>query len=413
MSEWKLRVVSLLPAATDSVSALGMTSVLAARTHECDAPGTESVPVCTEPKLGPAAGGSAESAMSQAEVHMAISTLRASAAWQLAFLPPLPPPRVTSPAVSGSDSAAAGGAGAGGAGAGGAGGAGGSDSAPASPRASNPSFDLLLEWFLSPYRVDVSMLKRLRPDVILTQLQEEPEVLSKEDVQNVLSHVLGSRIRIVHLDPPSLVEAINDVRRIGTALGQSQHAESTVKDLMQRIQTVRGMCAGRPRKKVVCIQWLDPIFLAGAWVPDLVRLAGGVGSESSRMVQEGELQDLVRSADAVIFAVCGCDLPTSIATVKREAVQKWQMFRNGAAAAATGGAGGAGGGIATVATAAAHKQLPNLPAMAVVEAAKLFSRPGPSLVESLEVLAEILHPETQRFGHRHRCWSELGAPVVL
>ncbi|CAI5986055.1 unnamed protein product [Closterium sp. NIES-64] len=395
---------------------------------KCDAPGTDSIPVCTEPKLGPAGAGSAEPAMSQAEVHMAISTLRASAAWQLAFLPPLPQPPVASPATAAAGveaatataSAAAGGYSAAAAG-----------SAAASlspPRGSDPSFDLLLEWFLSPYRVDVTMLKRLRPDVILTQMQEEPGVLSFEDVQNVLSHVLGSQVKIVHLDPPSLVEAINDVRRIGAALGQSQRAESTTKDLMQRIQTVRGMCAGRPRKKVVCIQWLDPIFLAGAWVPDLIRLAGGTGSESSRMVPEEELQDLVRAADAVIFAVCGCDLPASIAAVKREAVQKWKMFQGvsstggteqfiqSSAAAAQSAlppslSAAAGGG--SVGARAAHSPSPSLPTMAVVEAARLFSRPGPSLVESLEVLAEILHPETQRFGHRHTCWAELAYPPAL
>ncbi|CAI5523249.1 unnamed protein product [Closterium sp. Naga37s-1] len=343
---------------------------------------------------------------------MAISTLRASAAWQLAFLPPLPQPPAASPATAGGDSV------------------GSAAAAASSPHVSDPSFDLLLEWFLSPYHVDVTMLKRLQPDVILTQLQEEPEVLSFEDVQNVLSHVLGSQVKIVHLDPPSLVEAINDVRRIGAALGQSQRAESTAKDLMQRIQTVRGMCAGRPRKKVVCIQWLDPIFLAGAWVPDLIRLAGGTGSESSRMVPEEELQDLIRTADAVIFAVCGCDLPASIAAVKREAVQKWKMFQGGrssgveasgeayrpltvpsqpsssssVAAAPPAAAGGAR---------AAHGPSPNLPTMAVVEAARLFSRPRPSLVESLEVLAEILHPETQRFGHGRTCWAELPYPASL
>ncbi|CAI5489160.1 unnamed protein product [Closterium sp. Naga37s-1] len=185
----------------------------------CDAPGTDSIPVCTEPKLGPAITGSAEPAMSQAEVHMAISTLRASAAWQLAFLPPLPQAPAASLATAGGDSV------------------GSAAAAASSPHVSDPSFDLLLEWFLSPYRVDVTMLKRLQPDVILTQLQEEPEVLSFEDVQNVLSHVLGSEVKIVHLDPPSLVEAINDVRRIGAALGQSQRAESMAKDLMQRIQT--------------------------------------------------------------------------------------------------------------------------------------------------------------------------------
>ncbi|CAI5941067.1 unnamed protein product [Closterium sp. NIES-64] len=403
-------------------------SPLSLSPFQCDAPGTDSIPVCTEPKLGPAGAGSAEPAMSQAEVHMAISTLRASAAWQLAFLPPLPQPPVASPATAAAGveaatataSAAAGGYSAAAAG-----------SAAASlspPRGSDPSFDLLLEWFLSPYRVDVTMLKRLRPDVILTQMQEEPGVLSFEDVQNVLSHVLGSQVKIVHLDPPSLVEAINDVRRIGAALGQSQRAESTTKDLMQRIQTVRGMCAGRPRKKVVCIQWLDPIFLAGAWVPDLIRLAGGTGSESSRMVPEEELQDLVRAADAVIFAVCGCDLPASIAAVKREAVQKWKMFQGvsstggteqfiqSSAAAAQSAlppslSAAAGGG--SVGARAAHSPSPSLPTMAVVEAARLFSRPGPSLVESLEVLAEILHPETQRFGHRHTCWAELAYPPAL
>ncbi|CAI5468176.1 unnamed protein product [Closterium sp. Yama58-4] len=390
---------------------------------QCDAPGTESIPVCTEPKLGPVGAGSAEPAMSQAEVHMAISTLRASAAWQLAFLPPLPHPPVASPAAAatGVGAAATAGDSVGSAAAAAA------AAAPLSPSASDPSFDLLLEWFLSPYRVDVTMLKRLRPDVILTQMQEEPGVLSFEDVQKVLSHVLGSQVKIVHLDPPSLVEAINDVRRIGAALGQSQRAESKVKDLMQRIQTVRGMCAGRPRKKVVCIQWLDPIFLAGAWVPDLIRLAGGTGSESSRMVPEEELQDLIRAADAVIFAVCGCDLPASIAAVKREAVQKWKMFQRGRSdgvdaignveqsleVSSLSSSSSSAAAAAAAAAAPTHAPSPNLPTMAVVEAAKLFSRPGPSLVESLEVLAEILHPETQRFGHRQRCWVDLPYPAAV
>ncbi|CAI5534873.1 unnamed protein product [Closterium sp. Naga37s-1] len=397
MSDWKLRVVSLLPAATDSVTALGLTSALVARTHEVNATDV-TVVIATVVNVTVVNATVVDVTVVDATVVDVTTFLGFAAA----------------------DAAAA----------------------PSSPHASDPACDLLLEWFLSPYRVDVAMLKRLRPDVILTQLQEEPEVLSFADVQNVLSHVLGSQVKIVHLDPPSLVEAINDVRRIGAALGQSQRAESTAKDLMQRIQTVRGMCAGRPRKKVVCIQWLDPIFLAGAWVPDLIRLAGGTGSESSRMVPEEELQDLIRAADAVIFAVCGCDLPASIAAVNKEAVQKWKMFRGergsgveasggadqslavsslsssaaaaapSAASAASAAAAGGGGGI-SVGARAAHGPLPSLPTMAVVEAARLFSRPGPSLVESLEVLAEILHPETQRFGHQRTCWAELPYPAAL
>ena len=158
------------------------------------------------------------------------------------------------------------------------------------------------------------------------------------------------------------------------------------------------------RKRVVCVQWANPLFLAGAWVPELVRLGGGVdlseeecsnrdgGVEGLEGMGEGgelgngqkmlwpEWQSVFRKhPNTLVFMICGSNLRESMVEASRVVSEGFLEQMKGVE-----------GGV-----------------VAVVDGAKLFSRPGPSLVESLEVLAEILHPESHSFGHRGSKWQVL------
>jgi iron complex transport system substrate-binding protein len=134
---------------------------------------------------------------------------------------------------------------------------------------------------------------------------------------------------------------------------------------------------------VACVQWLQPMLAAGAWVPELVRLAGGedVAGSTEHAAPLSEQQLVETAPEVLVFALCGLPLRTSLA----------------AARTALGRMRGA------------WRDVPALHAgrVAVVDGERVLSRPGPLLVPSLECLAEILHPEAQRFGHEGTLWQWL------
>jgi iron complex transport system substrate-binding protein len=208
--------------------------------------------------------------------------------------------------------------------------------------------------------------------------------LDQDEVAQRLSECVGKPVRIVHMDPQNLEDVWGDFIRVANALHKPEKGRAAVQRMRDRIQLVQGLAKGRQKRKVLCLQWLDPLFAAGAWVPELLSLAGGesVAAEAGGPSVALSAESLTEvHPEVVIFAICGCDLKQSVTEVtsaaKRgilESVEKVKVGRL---------------------------------AMAVVNAAKLFSRPGPTLVESLEVLAEVLYPESQPFGHKGKLWASL------
>lgn len=234
---------------------------------------------------------------------------------------------------------------------------------------------------LSVYRVDALRLRELAPDVILTQDQCEVCAASLADVEAALEAWSGVRPTLVSLRPRSLGDVFADFQRVADALGAGERGRSVAAGLANRLSDV-GERTGRMRERpsVVCIEWIDPPMAAGHWMPELVTLAGGRAllGESAAPSRWIALEDLLRAdPDAIVVLPCGFDLETSRrelpALASRDEWRRLRAVREGRAFLADGRA--------------------------------LMNRPGPRLVESLEVLAEILHPEEFAPRHRGRWWE--------
>jgi len=233
---------------------------------------------------------------------------------------------------------------------------------------------------LSIYRVDAERLRELEPDVVLTQDQCEVCAASLGDVEAALAEWTGRTPRVVSLRPATLADVWGDVERVATALDAESRGKTLVAELTGRVDAIGERAeALEPRPRVACLEWIDPPMGAGNWMPELVALAGGRplfgrAGEHSPWLDWEEL----RRADPDVLAVLPCGF--SLERVARElgplrAQPGWRDLR----AVREG-------------------------RVYLLEGNQYFNRPGPRLVESLEILAEILHPETFRFGHAGTAW---------
>jgi len=313
MSEQQLRIVSLIPSATEIACALGLADCLVGRSHECDFPvAVQSLPVCTEPKFDPTG--------SSREVHERVDNLLTSA--------------------------------------------------------------------LSVYRVKTEVLEDLQPTHIITQAQCEVCAVSLEDVKAAVAELTQRECQIISLEPTCLAEVWGDIQRVGQAIlppERLSNSTTLIEALTSRVKTcqdLRATVSSRP--KVACIEWTDPLMGAGNWVPELVELAGGTplfgqAGQHSPWLSWREL--LTTNPDVIVIMPCGYDLPVTRREsdallrhpdwTKLKAVQQNRVY--------------------------------------ITDGNQYFNRPGPRLVDSLEILAEILHPEVFEFGYLGRGWQPLAA----
>ena len=233
---------------------------------------------------------------------------------------------------------------------------------------------------LSVYRVDAAVLDGLAPTVIVTQTQCEVCAVSLKDVEAAVCELVGSRPRIVSLEPMSLGDIWNDIRAVASALGHLQRGEDLVARLVDRLAAVRAAARSTPtRPSTACIEWIDPLMSAGNWTPELVERAGGVDPFGEAGKHSGYLRIEHLAAadpDVIVIAPCGFDIERSC----RE--------------------------MTPLASHPAWQQLSAVRAgrVAIADGNQYFNRPGPRVVETAEILAEILHPGRCEFGHRGRGW---------
>ncbi len=219
------------------------------------------------------------------------------------------------------------------------------------------------------YKVDLEALKRAAPEVILTQGLCEVCAPMVDDVRATANR-LPKKPKIVSLDPHSLRDVLGDIERIGKACGAIVPASRLVEDLRDRIGQVAYMASHTSeRPRIVCVEWLEPLFLAGHWVPEMVELAGGQNilakaGEKSRRVEPKEIA--LAAPDVAALMPCGFDLER---TAKEASVVTKQVWWEDLPAARRG-----------------H--------VWITDGSSFFNRPGPRLVTGLEILAHILHPET-------------------
>jgi len=212
------------------------------------------------------------------------------------------------------------------------------------------------------YTLDEVRLRELEPDLIVTQAVCEVCAVSYDDVVDVADR-LPSSPRVLQQDPSTLGEVLDDVIRLGEAAGVPDRGQAVRDRLEERLAAVRAAVAEAPRPRVLALEWLDPPFLGGHWIPEMIELAGGesVAGTSGQKSPQAEWEELRgHDPDVIVSMPCGWYLDDSRAQ------------------------------------ALAHRdELESLGAQRVfaVDAASTFSRPGPRLVDGVELLAHLLHPE--------------------
>jgi iron complex transport system substrate-binding protein len=235
---------------------------------------------------------------------------------------------------------------------------------------------------LSVYRVDAQKLRELAPDVIVTQSQCEVCAVSQRDVEDAVANWIGGvRPQIVSLAPYGLSDILADIERVARALGEPARGGQLAGELTARMDAVAARTRRiRERPRLACIEWLDPLMAAGNWMPELVAMAGGEnlfgepGEHSGRL----DYDALVASdPDVILIAPCGFTMHRTVeelpALAARPGWSELRAVREGK--------------------------------VFVAEGSQYFNRPGPRIADSVEILAEIIHPEMFQFGYERRAWN--------
>ncbi|HEY0638268.1 MAG TPA: ABC transporter substrate-binding protein [Pseudonocardiaceae bacterium] len=285
-----MRIVSLLPAATDLVATLGLLPSLVGRTHECDWPAGETgdIPVVTAATL---------------------DTGRMTS-------------REISDAVGG-----------------------------AAHRGS------------ALYALDTGLLAELAPDVVLTQDLCDVCAVSYRQVSEAVGVLDGDGPLVVNLRPRNLDDVLGSVRQVADVLGVPDTGRERVAALRARLDEVRARVAGLPSPKVAAIEWLDPPWPAGHWVPDQIAAAGGTAllAPSGAHTTSTTWSEVASAGpEVVLFMPCGFPPRRTVAELGARADRPWA-------------------------------ELPAVEAVWVLDGPAHFNRPGPRLVRGVEVLAEVLH----------------------
>ena len=243
----------------------------------------------------------------------------------------------------------------------------------------------VLQDAVSVYSVDTALLDELAPDLVVTQSQCELCAVSLADVQAAVRELVRSKPRVLSLEPNALEDVWRDVASVAAALGVPERGDALLAQLRERLGAIAGRARERGRRpRVACIEWYDPLMAAGNWAPELVEIAGGedvlgVAGEHSAWLEWEALEEA--APEAIVLMPCGFDIARSRRELpaltgraewaRLDAVKQGQVY--------------------------------------VTDGNQFFNRPGPRLVESAEILAEILHPEVFAFGHEGAGWERLDA----
>ena len=217
------------------------------------------------------------------------------------------------------------------------------------------------------YTLDEALVRRLAPDVVITQQLCDVCAVGYESV-TAFAAALEKPPRVVSLAPSSVDDVLEDVQRVARALGADARGAEVVAALRERIAAIRRRSDALPRRRCVLLEWIAPPYRSGHWDPELVELAGGEellgrrGEDAARISWDAVVQ---AAPEVIVLACCGYDVERTLADVpllrERPGWASLPAVRSGAVWAVDGSA--------------------------------YFSRPGPRIVDSLELLASLLHPE--------------------
>ncbi len=301
----KKKIVSLLPAATEIISALGLQDSLVGRSHECDYPeSVKELPVCSDAKF-----------------------------------------------ISGNNS-----------------------------NAINQQVKQILSDALSIYTINNEVIKHLNPDFIITQNQCNVCAVSLTDVETEMQTWAGNKTQLIALSPNNLDDVFNDINTIANYLGVENEGQVLIESLEERIDLVKHKLKFFPDKpSVVCIEWLSPMMVAGNWVPQLVEVAGGkpILSENGKHSLFINWETIVaENPDIILIMPCGFTIARTLQKIDLLlTLPDWgtlNAIKNNRVYIADGNA--------------------------------YFNRGGPRLVDSVEILAEIINPKYLNFGYEGKGW---------
>ncbi|MDB5117058.1 MAG: corrinoid transporter substrate-binding protein [Mucilaginibacter sp.] len=300
-----MKIVSLLPSATEIICALGLEQNLVGRSHECDYPeSVKHLPICSEANF--------PDGLSSNEIDVKVKEILADA--------------------------------------------------------------------LSVYTVNREQIKQLAPDMVITQAQCEVCAVSLEDVEQALENYLDKEARIISLQPNRLADIFTDIQTTANALNVPERGELLIEELQERVDLIRHKLKFIDQKPTVaCIEWLEPMMLSGNWIPGLVSIAGGTSilaeaGKHSPYVQWEDIRQL--DPDIIVMMPCGFAIERTMKEVDL------------------------------------LLQLPGFSEMKAVKNNRLyiadgnqyFNRPGPRIVDSVEILAEIINPKQFIFGYEGSGW---------
>ena len=239
-----------------------------------------------------------------------------------------------------------------------------------------------LQSALSVYEVDEVMLADLDPDIIITQSQCEVCAVSLDDVESAVESLSGRKPKIISLQPNSLSDIWNDIEKVAKGLSVENKGIQLAKTLKDKVHELNQSVKELPVKTVACIEWIDPLMAAGNWVPTLVELAGGdnlfgEAGKHSPWMDFKVLKD--NDPEAIIVMSCGYNIPKTIKEMK----------------------------VLTD-----HPEWESLSAVKeeriyLTDGNQYFNRPGPRIIDSLEILMEILHEGKFDFSHYKSGWIRL------
>lgn len=237
----------------------------------------------------------------------------------------------------------------------------------------------ILENSLSVYKVDENSLKYLNPDVIITQDQCNVCAVNLYQVKKVTSSYLNKEVDIISLQPKSFKNIFENIEYVAKKLNVFNALnKNKINKLLNRIRDIR--LKKKSFKKVICIEWCNPLMAAGNWIPDMVKIAGGnelfgINNKNSHWIDFKCVRDF--NPEVIIFMPCGYNLlqtQRDVASLFENNV-KWKNL-----------------------SAYKNKKL------YLVDGNQYFNRPGPRIVDSLEILAEIFNPDVFNYGYKGSGW---------
>jgi len=240
----------------------------------------------------------------------------------------------------------------------------------------------LVQSALSIYYINEKLLKELKPDIIFTQSQCEVCAVSVSDVENALKNITGLSSRVISVEPNSIEDIFNDILTIAEILNVRKKGKELVELIKAKIDSTEKIVYQKSSPSVAAIEWIDPLMAAGNWVPQLIRVAGGKNlfGEASKHSPWMKYNDLVEQDPEIIIVMpCGYDIKKSLIEIKTlESKKGW-------------------GSLKAVRNRNVY----------VTDGNQFFNRPGPRIIESLEILLEIIHPELSESKHIDSGWIKL------